>query len=325
MWTRVAWVVGLLAATAATAEAKPLPADMKLSLKKGKPYATSQGVTVQLLENRSEWTAVEAELSDDGKQLLVWGARCGMELDKEEVPQRISMFLVDAKLFNAKGLALQAKRKYADAAKLFEQAWARDSESPSYATNLLSALAMSGSRDLATRILQDGVAGEHFAWFALRLGIDPQLKKLNGEPSAKAFRAEKPSRLTQKKLADGFAHSPLGFFALKTSDSSGAKFMSFVRTKTGKEALRLPLKTGADQRSADVLLSSMGFELSPTKPAWSDDAKMRALKVSPGLDLRTAADLGEYLVYVHRTTGCSDADFELHAGTVAIEQAAAED
>jgi hypothetical protein len=319
MWMRVVWGVVLFAAVA---EAKPLPETIKLSLKKGKPYVTSQGVTVQLLDNRSDWSALDAELSDDGKAMLVWGARCGMELDKEEVPQRIPMVIVDAKLDNAKGLALQAKRKYADAAKLFEQAWARDSDSPSYGTNLLAALVMSGGRERATKLLEEMLVGDHLAWFAMRLGVDPQLKKLDREPAAKAFRTEKPSKLTQKKLGDAIAESSFGFAAVRTSDSAGTKYISIVHMKTGKESLRLPLKTALEQRTADSLLASMGFVVLEGRPGWSDEAKTRAMKAAPGGELKLAADFGNHLIYVHRTTGCADTEFELHAGSVKVQPTA---
>jgi len=310
----VALVVGALASVAT---AKPLPSGMSISLKKGKPFLTMQGVTVQLEENLETWSDVKAELSDDDKELQVWSARCGMELDPEERPLKLSLAVVGAKIANAKGAALQTKKKFGDSAKLFEQAWKADASSPVYATNYLAALSMGKQVDQASKFLESGIAKDFIAWFGWRLAVDPALRAVAATDAGKAFRAPKAGKLSVKKLGEGGAVSPLGVAAMTTVDSSKNVYLSFVQLSSGRETLRLPIKTTAQIQQADKVLQAMGFEASPNRRVLHSDAKKLA-STADAADIKAAVDLGTDVIYMYRTAGCDAAEFEGHVGAIKV-------
>lgn len=294
-----------------TAEAKPLPSGMAVTLKNGKPFLSQLSVSVQLLDNWEPWTDLKVAVSDDDKQLELWSARCGMTLDPEETPRRIPLAVVGAKLANARATALRTKNKYADAARLFEEAWKADPSSPSYATSYLAALARSHQTGEATKLLDGGIAADFTAWFAYRLAVDPDLKALAATEAGKALRAAKPSKLTVKKLGDGAATSPLGVAAIATADSNKNLYVSFVQLKTGSETMRLPIKTSAQIRQVDKLLQVMGFEPAPAKRVTADAA--RKLAAAAAADVIAAVDLGTDVLYVYRTGGCEAGEYDGHA------------
>lgn len=308
------WVT-LAALVAATSPvvAKPLPKGMKVFLKKGKPFVSKDGVTAQLQDNWNAWEDLKAELSDDGKLLLLPHAECGMDADAfeemgSEAPS-IAMTLVDAKLANAKGMALHVKKKYADAATLFEQAVKLDPATPVFATNWLSALVMGGQVDAANKLLEGGLGKDQIAWYAWRLGVDPELAKLKDQPGAKKFRADKPGTLTSKKLT--VAVSPLGVAAVETTDNFGS-FVSFVQLSSGTETLRLPMK---QKKAIDQILASMAFvNKAPLK--WGDEADAKLLEKYEG-DAKGAADLGTHVLYIYRGAGCDVSEIDFHATTLA--------
>ncbi len=307
----VVLVAGVLVSAA---EAKPLPSGMTVTLEKGKPFLKQLSLSVQLVENWEPWSEVKAELSDDGKQLELWSARCGMALDPEETPRRIPLEIVAAKLANAKGLALRAKKKYADAAASFEQAWKNDPASPAYATNYLAALAMSRKADAASKLLESGMASDFIAWFAYKLAVDPELKAVAATEAGKALRTPKPTKLTVKKLGDGAATSPLGVAAIATADSNKNLYLSFVQLASGTETMRLPIKTSAQIAQADKVLQVMGFEAAPSARV-KGDAATKLAATAGNADITAAVDLGSDVLYVQRTGGCEAGEYDWHAAS----------
>lgn len=247
------------------AVAKPLPAGVKLELKKGRPMLTSGGATVPFADDTlADWDTVAAELSEDGADVVVSGTRCKKKIAGESAKQRIPLARLEAKLENAAGEALLAKKKWADAATRFSKAIGKDPLVAHYAANLLLAQVKAGKLDAADQTL--ATAGKrHIAWFAWRLEVDPALAKLKTRPSAKAIAAPVPGKARGPTLADAFAYSPLGMVATRTASGeggSGAELpmeVSFTEIATGREVLRLSMAKGAPAALIDRLLVTLGF------------------------------------------------------------------
>jgi len=260
----VTLVVASLAALPLAA-AKPLPAGIKLELKKGRPMLTSGGATVPFADDTlADWDTATAELSEDGADVTVSGTRCKKKLAGDAAKQKIPLARLEAKLENAAGEALLAKKKWADATARFDAAIRKDPLVAHYAANLLLAQVKAGKLDDADKTL--ATAGKrHIAWFAWRLEVDPALAKLKARPSAKAIAAPTPGKARGPTLADAFAYSPLGMTATRTASGeggSGAELpmeVSFTEIATGREVLRLSMAKGAPAALIDRLLVTLGF------------------------------------------------------------------
>ncbi len=256
-------VVSLVALPFATA--KPLPAGSKLELKKGRPMISSGGVTVPFADDTlADWDTATAELSEDGANVIVSGTRCKKKIAGDAAKQTIPLARIEAKLENAAGEALLAKKKWTDAAARFNAAIGKDPLVAHYAANLLVAQVKGGKLDDADRTL--ATAGKrHIAWFAWRLEVDPALAALKKRPSAKAIAAPTPGKARGPTLADAFAYSPLGMVATRTASGeggSGAELpmeVSFTEIATGREVLRLSMAKGAPAALIDRLLVTLGF------------------------------------------------------------------
>jgi hypothetical protein len=318
-WLRVLTIALAMLVAGPAALAAPLPASMKVSLRKGKPHLTVDSVTVLLVDSFDEWEDLSAELDGDGS-LLLRRAICSMPLDDNDEPIRITSSQLAARIANAQGMALHLKKKYADAATRFEQAQRDAPDVPVYATNRLSALVMSDAVDRANELLEGGMGSEHGAWFAWRLAVDPELKKLRTLAGARRFRADRPGKLTLKRLsAQQAGGSPLGVAAVRTTDSRGGSFVSFVHLTSGVETLRLPVKTAAHKKVVDGLFATMGFELAAKKLATGD--ALGALTREDDGDLKGAIEIGGRLVTVRRTGGCDVTEYDHHAAAQAPAQA----
>ena len=247
-----------------TAAAKPLPKDIKVALAKKKVMVTMKGVTVGIDDNTLPTDKlVSAELSDDGKSILVKRARCEGMFDDEEAAE-FPLDAIEAKVENTLGMKLHTKKKYADAIPHFELAAKKDPATPLYATNLLSAQAMGGKLDDADKTIAT-YGKSQIPWFAWRLAVDPELKALKARPSAKLGPAK--AGTAKGKLSDKLAYSPLGLVATEVNadiydgDGSGPISTDFVIVDiaTGKEVFR----TSSSRKISDPLLATLGFDIVP--------------------------------------------------------------
>lgn len=253
----------------ALASARPLPAGMKVSLAKGAVMVARDGVTVKVAAATS---LTGAELSEDGKVLVIRAN------ERIEIP----LAKVEARLVNGRGMALHAKKKFAEAAPHFARAAQLDPATPMYATNLLSAQSMGGTLDEADRTL--ATYGKRAApWFAWRLVVDPELAAVAGRASAKFG----PVGKATSRLVDAIAYSPLGYAASEVfsnasmGDGSGGSDteLAIVDLTSGAEVLRLPAEhtcgegegagcekaqapiTAKQRKVADAVLARLGFEV----------------------------------------------------------------
>lgn len=257
-------VLSMMAASSAVM-AKPLPKTMKVHLKIGSPMVTLDGTTVPLTEDLyADWDAVKAELSEDGKAITFSGKRCNGAVPPEASTGSIPLTKIEAKVDNTAGMALHKKKKYADAAKRFASAVAKDPDTALYATNLLAAQVKAGKLGDADQTLAS--AGKrNVPWFAWRLQVDPELKPLKNRPSTAMFATKAPGKARSVALADAIASSPLGLVATKTSSgdggpgSSAPNALSIADIATGKELLRLPMLKKPDIAVGDALLITLGF------------------------------------------------------------------
>jgi len=298
--------VTMVLVLAGTAAAKPLPANMKVTLKKGTPTISIDGTSVTLYDGYSQPAAISAELSDDGKAIVLKMDTCGMGLEFDEEGTSVPLSVIEARIDNAKGMKLHVKKKYADAAKLFASAVTKDPTEPLYATNLLSAQAMGAMLDDADKTLAAGK--KHVGWFAWRLGVDPELKALKGRPSTAPFIATKPGTAKVKQLlADVVAVSPLGVAAVRTyTIDHSSSYVSFVELSTGAESLRLPVG-GKSTKEIETLMTSLGM-VKGAKLEYEPDG------LPSDIDAKAAAKVGKQWVFTTRTGGCDVSDFEVRAG-----------
>ena len=261
----------MVASTAA--RARPLPPELKSTIKAGIPYVERSGVAVRLTQinfpdRHSEVKAIE--LSDDGKDVVVRYSECGDDPITAEVP----LTSIEAYVENSLGMALHLKKDYAGAIAHFTVAAAKDLDTPLYATNLLSAQSMGGKLDDADRTLAT-YGAKNIVWFAWRLQVDPELAALKRRPSTSPFAAAAPGHAQAAKL-DFAAYSPMGGGI--TASRLGE--VVFHEVATGRELARL------DQKAADRVFAALGFEPLPKPKGSIDDDKITSL------DGKTAFKIG---------------------------------
>jgi hypothetical protein len=291
------WVIVGGLAVAASASAKPLPAGMKISIVDGRAMATYRGVTVPLEDGgRADFGKLEkAELSDEGDAIVITAPRCH-DLNTDDTT--VSLLPVEARVENLLGMRLHLKKQYAEAAKHFAIAAAKDASAPVYATNLLSAQSMGGKLDEADQTLAT-LGKQRPGWFAWRLAVDPELKAMKARPSAAAFRVAKPGTARSAKLrwqGTAVAYSPLGLVAISTNEVYEGvggpidAYMTVIDLASNVEIARMPLGTtcgmpdGAEdpeavdkacqkkeeeaavprRKVADAFLAQLGFEILPS-------------------------------------------------------------
>lgn len=281
---------------ATTASAKPLPPGWKVKLVKSSLVASRDGVTATMpTGSTSIEKLVSAELSADGTAIEAKVEKCGSPTDGMDEAWVVSAKLapLEATIENKLGMALHTKKKYADAIAKFTLAVQKDPTTYLYATNLLSAQAMSGKLDDADKTIATyGTKGGRM-WFAWRLAVDPELKVLRDRPSAK-LSAAKPGT-AKGSLQGKIAYSPLGYAATESAgmgfDGSGGGptdyHLAIIDLASGKEVHTVPtvtecgmdMETGKDdkaclkaakkgnaagRKAADALLAQFGFDLVPT-------------------------------------------------------------
>ncbi len=269
---RLVVVIALLAAAAATAGAKPLPAGMKVVLTKDRPMVTQGGISVPLLDNEHLGHAdtIKGSLSDDGATLQVTWGRCGM-IGDEDSTYEVPFAHVKARLENTTGMGFHRKRKYADAIAHFTAAAAANPDEPVFATNLLSAQAMAGKLDDADHTIAT-YAPRHPWWFAWRLAVDLELKAVKARPAAVALAPARPGKARVADLAKAVAFSAIGhgLVAMLSNNGDGGPGspigdeLLIYDLGSQREVLRLPVETmedacsdaapGADG-SSDVMIS----------------------------------------------------------------------
>jgi hypothetical protein len=313
------------------AAAKPLPPTIKVKLVKSRVMVTINGQTTPLEASKLEVNKlVSAEISDDGKTLLIKRERC-MSTDIDEDAAEFPIAELEAKIENGLGMALHLKKKYADAIPHFTLAAQKDPAQPVYATNLLSAQAMAGKLDDADKTIAT-YAKAQLPWFAWRLAVDSDLKALKGRPSTKLG----PAKAGTAKGPLGLAYSPLGLVASEVEnnmydgvpDGSGDEVLIIVDIASSKELLRLHTQTNcgvdmesgkpdkacekkvasknaAERKVADALLAQLGFEMVPggLKNLSEENVKISApdgRKLTTGDKLeviagKTRIDLGDKL------------------------------
>ncbi len=288
----------ILISTATVATAKPLPAGMKIFEKGNKLLVSRSGVTVALFDPDSNENAQVyenlkgAELSDDGKHLLVKATGClsGGSDAAIEVP----LAAVEARIENSLGMQVHLKKKYDDAIAHFSLAAQADSGTPVYATNLLSAQSMANKLEDADKTLAT-YGPNNLPWFGWRLAVDPELKNVRARPSAKALGPARTSNQTYANLKDAIGVNPQGFVAVSErvgeSMGFGQHDLVIYDPKTSAELLRLRSVDAADdcmegkdslfpctkqfrantarhQAALDVALGALGFEKQAT--SWID-------------------------------------------------------
>jgi hypothetical protein len=322
-------LVGLMSSSIATA--KPLPANVKLSVAQGHLMVTMDGVTVPLveageprgLENFPDLGDPPPQLSDDGKNLVLTNAGCTGIDDPITVP----LTRVQARVLNAVGMQLHLKKKYPDAIAKFAAAVQADPDSPVLQTNLLSAQSRGGKLDDADKIVTT-YGPKNLAWYGWRLGVDADLAALRVRPAVKAILAPHPSKLTLASLGDDLAISPLGLVGVNEWISlgmgPGASDFAVYDLKTNKQLLRLPIdaiedacfdsppsdvggmpvtKCGPTQKahrathtkSIEAMLQLLGFERAKT--IWIEQHNQADAATSK--DKQWKLDLGDPPVVVH--------------------------
>ena len=233
------------------AAAKPLPAGLTITVKTNHLFASRAGITVPLFDSdddhatRSYQTLRSAELSDDGKGLVLHADGC---VDSVEDAIEIPHGAIEARLENVVGMQFHLKKKYPEAIAHFTTASQTDPATPVYATNLLSAQSMSGKLADADATLAT-YGAKNVAWFAWRLAVDSDLDKLRGRPSAKPFAAPRPTKLVFHDT--DVAYSPLGLVAvgehlLVGMGSPDISDLVIYDVKQNRRLLRLPLVAEAD-------------------------------------------------------------------------------
>ena len=288
----------ILVSTAAVTTAKPLPTGMKIFEKGNKLLVSRSGVTVALFDpdsndNAQVYEALKgAELSDDGKHLLVKATGCLSSGSDAAI--EVPLAAVEARIENALGMQVHFKKKYEDAIAHFSLAVQADSGTPVYATNLLSAQSMANKLDDADKTLA-AYGPKNLPWFGWRLAVDPELKNVRERASAKALGPAKTSKQTYANLKGAIAVNPQGFVAVServaASMGFGQQDLVIYDPKTSAELLRLRAVDAADdcidgkdslfpctkqgrantarhQAALDVALGALGFEKQAT--SWSD-------------------------------------------------------
>jgi hypothetical protein len=247
------------------ADAKPLYEGMTVTLKKGRPIMTSEGVSFAPGDDTlMDWDEIKGELSEDGKSVTLKGTRCGGKIADDQATVTYPLTQIVAKMENSTGESL-LRNSPADAIPHFWAAIALDPEIALYASNLTVAQVKAGKMtDAETTLLTLGK--QHMAWFAWKLAVDPAFGPLKGRAAADEIAAKVPGQARGPTLADAFAFSPLGMVATRTASGeggSGAELpmeVSFTDMKTGREVLRLPMTKGAPAALIDELLVTLGFK-----------------------------------------------------------------
>ncbi len=285
--------------------AKPLPKGMKVFSKADKLYVELKGMTVAMLDSEAAAAHIfgkvqSAELSDDGKQIVVKVEDCSMGDPDEGI--EFPLATIEARVENILGMKLHVKKQYAEAIPHFVTAVKQDPGTPMYATNLLAAQAMAKLFDDADKTL--AASGPlNPAYFGWRLIVDPELVGLRGRPSTRTFVPEKPSTLTWANL--GVATNPLGLIAVSEwsfyggPGAPGGEDLVIYEPKQGKLLLRLPVvaladacggggdgdggvrctkqmtaHTAANTKVVNLVLSTLGFQKQPAiKLESSSDVK----------------------------------------------------
>ena len=280
------------------ATAKPLPDGMKVALVKNKVIVSKGGVSVPIEDGKLPTEKLDsAELSADGKSIVVKRSRCGgMFDDGSEDGETFPLAAIEAKLENALGMQLHVKKKYVDAIAHFSVAAQKDPATAVYATNLLSAQSMGKLFDDADKTIAT-YGKAQLPWFAWRLAVDPELKALKGRPSTKLGPAK--AGTAKGSLSGKLAFSPLGLVATEVTsniydgepDPNAKDQTAFIVADavTGKELLRLP----SSRKVSDPILATLGFDvvdklgsLHDDKPITSKDG--RKLVKEPKLQVVTA-------------------------------------
>jgi hypothetical protein len=253
----VRMAVAMVAASAASAGARPLPEGMTATVTNGNPYVARDGTSVRLGAfdfAKDAASSLAIELSDDGAAVVVHYRSCRGEALEDREP----LATVEARLANVAGMAHQLKRDHAAAIPDFAAAVAKNPELPVYATNLLSAQSRAGKLDAADRTLATEGARAP-AWFAWRLAVDPDLARLRSRASAAPFAKLPPRGHATVKEPRRFSYSPFGgglvagvFGELVVADAA-----------TGREMFRLPLTSRAEAGVIDSALATLGFEPMP--------------------------------------------------------------
>jgi hypothetical protein len=252
------------------ASAKPLPDGMKVTLVKKRLMVSKDGLSVPLEDSKlPNDKLISAELSADGKTIVVKRARCDGMFDSSEDGDTFPLAAAEARLENTAGMKLHTKKKYAEAAKHFAIAAQKDPATPLYATNLLSAQAMGKMFDDADKTIAT-YGKSQIPWFAWRLAVDPELKALKGRPAAKLGPAARGK--AKGSLRDKLAYSPLGLVATEVlvglydgDGDPGPLPSDLVIAAIGSDAelLRLSTSGKAGRKAADALLAELGFDLVP--------------------------------------------------------------
>jgi hypothetical protein len=280
------------------AAAKPLPAGMKVALVKQKLMVSRDGVSVPLVDTVLPIDKLKgAQLSEDGKDILVTYESCGgMGGDDGDEPVPISLAHTEARIENVLGMGFHNKKQYAEAIKHFTIAAAKDTATPLYATNLLSAQSMSGKLDDADKTIAT-YGKTQVPWFAWRLAVDPELKALRTRPSAKLGPAKRGTATS--KLDGKIAYSPLGLAASEVAiniydgiPSGGGEYeLAIVDVATGVELLRLPTEIACDLDPESVMNAD---DKKPPKYADKNCPKREAARTAAKRKVADAvlADLG---------------------------------
>lgn len=281
-------VIGLAIAASATAgpkptRPKPLPGGMKVVSKLGRPYVQQRAITVALRDDDvADYEKIgRAALSADGKTIEVTSTRCKGEAVDDIT--RVPLAKIQAKLDNANGLVAHAKKQYGPAITRFGAALQKDSETPTYATNLLAAQLLGKKPALAAQTL--AVHGrKNPIWFAWRIKVDADLATATALKGAQDLLASKPGTATLATLGDhDLATSSLGggMAALRTpSVGTPASDIDVVSLSSGKLLARLPLVTLEDAcdetagtcddakariaeraKLVDTLFAALGFDI----------------------------------------------------------------